>query len=697
MNAGGLFGLGGCGGKISNAWSLEGEADPDFLASRRLALDTLAQRAEVEVHVEELLNEQLLLRSLIICNCKSMSKQYDKRLHDIATLKKENAALREENCALCARGSDSRATTPNRVNVVNLRPVAGHKDEPRLQTHCSSPHPEGDRRGVPLPGAPHSEALVACSSNDGIPCPSRVGTTASVGGRSAIGNGQLTMPHVVDVNSEFVLERWDVRTSPRYEPPHGESPAHLHIDEEEVRPTTAGSIAASGDTPLTNNDTQPSKHPKQKRQSEWFTQEQDDDREQERLRKKLERTALFPDSGARISRRRATAFGRAAINDDSFHSTGIFVATARHAWFEYMTLLVLAINSLWLAIDTDLNKSAFLYEADPLFIIADNVFCLFFVAELAIRFMAARHRLTCFFDHRFVFDAVLVLITVVETWILPVVLPLLGGTEAGPVSTNSHTLRLLRLFRLTRMARMVRLVRAVPELCVLTKAIGIAFRSVAVTFAFLFIIIYVFSLALTQSLENSDLGVDKFGNVLASMHTLFVEGIFPDHAQLVEEAGDEHWIYWVAVAVYLLLAFITLLNMLVGILCEVVGCVATEERDDALTRFVSSELIKLLKIAVQDPDRTEVITKREFDKLLDLPGAVRVFNALGVDMSNVKGLKDIFFADESEVTYTALMDLVLQLRSKNVATVKDVYEFRQYIHLEFKRLRQSVGMGQVLR
>eukprot|EP00401_Gymnodinium_catenatum_P058019 CAMPEP_0117607054 /NCGR_PEP_ID=MMETSP0784-20121206/80045_1 /TAXON_ID=39447 /ORGANISM="" /LENGTH=42 /DNA_ID= /DNA_START= /DNA_END= /DNA_ORIENTATION= len=40
-----------------------------------------------------------------------------------------------------------------------------------------------------------------------------------------------------------------------------------------------------------------------------------------------------------------------------------------------MTLLVIAVNSLWLAIDTDMNKAALLYEADPIFILADTIFC----------------------------------------------------------------------------------------------------------------------------------------------------------------------------------------------------------------------------------------------------------------------------------------------------------------------------------
>merc|ERR1712007_99714 len=91
----------------------------------------------------------------------------------------------------------------------------------------------------------------------------------------------------------------------------------------------------------------------------------------------------------------------------------------------------------------------------------------------------------------FVFDGVLVFVTVVETWMLPVFFAFLGGKAGVAISGNSSTFRLMRLLRLTKMARMVRLLRAVPELVVLTNAIFSALRTVAVTFGLLLIIIYV--------------------------------------------------------------------------------------------------------------------------------------------------------------------------------------------------------------
>merc|ERR1712007_372377 len=129
----------------------------------------------------------------------------------------------------------------------------------------------------------------------------------------------------------------------------------------------------------------------------------------------------------------------------------------------------------------------------------------------------------------------------------------------------------------------------------------------------------------------------------------------------------------VAIIVYLMLTCITLLNM-----------------------GVATEMLELLQMAVEDPDGPDVITKLDFENLLDLPRAKHVFKTLGVDVTHLEGLKEFMFVDSGELSYTDFMGLVMQLRSSNVATVKDVVELRKYIYLEFKRLGQCVGVGHTI-
>lgn len=53
-----------------------------------------------------------------------------------------------------------------------------------------------------------------------------------------------------------------------------------------------------------------------------------------------------------------------------YHETGFWRRIAVHAYFEQATLSVIAVNALWMAIDTDNNKADSLLTAHPVFVAA---------------------------------------------------------------------------------------------------------------------------------------------------------------------------------------------------------------------------------------------------------------------------------------------------------------------------------------
>merc|ERR1712070_210664 len=93
-------------------------------------------------------------------------------------------------------------------------------------------------------------------------------------------------------------------------------------------------------------------------------------------------------------------------------------AIARSTWFDNLTLFVIGMNSIWIAIDTDLNDAPTLLSADLVFQIVENMFCVYFVVEMIIRFCAFAHKSNCLKDRWFVFDLGLVIMMVAETWIM---------------------------------------------------------------------------------------------------------------------------------------------------------------------------------------------------------------------------------------------------------------------------------------
>ena len=84
------------------------------------------------------------------------------------------------------------------------------------------------------------------------------------------------------------------------------------------------------------------------------------------------------------------------------------------------------------------------------------------------------------------------------------------------------------------------------------------------------------------------------------MNTLLMAGALPDQSSLVEDAGAVHFLLYPLMLLYMLLASLTVMNMLVGILCEVVSVVSAVEKEEILLKSVKTHLKQLLLDAEAD-------------------------------------------------------------------------------------------------
>merc|ERR1719310_1250327 len=97
--------------------------------------------------------------------------------------------------------------------------------------------------------------------------------------------------------------------------------------------------------------------------------------------------------------------------------------------------------------------------------------------------------------------------------------------------------------------------------------------------------------------------------------------------------------------IFVMLAAYTVLNMLVGLLCEVVDAVAAAEKEKAVVGLVKSRLMHVLEQLDEDGNGT--ISRNEFNMLLEIPEAKTALEDLGVDVHNLFSLADhLFEADE---------------------------------------------------
>jgi len=361
-------------------------------------------------------------------------------------------------------------------------------------------------------------------------------------------------------------------------------------------------------------------------------------------------------------------------------------AFARNPIFENVTLGVIALNSLWIAIDTDHNNAEVLITADLCFQVMEHIFCSFFVFEWFVRFLSFEKTMNCRKDAWFVFDSFLVALMVLEDWIMSIYLISTGETSS-PIR-NTSLLRLFRLLRMMRMFRMAKLMRAFPELLVLVKGIGVASRSVFFTLMLLMSVVYVFGIIFTQLTKDTDVGKAYFDTVPQSMYALLIRGTLPDLTDFCNEMNAENIAYGALFLVFVLLASLTIMNMLVGILVEVVGVVAKTEKEESEAAFLKQQMLKLISSINEDGD--DSVSRSEVQAIMEKPGAVRALHRIGVDVINLVDLIDFIFKDREELEFGEFMEVVLQLRGSNAATVKDVMDLRKTVTYECKRIEELV-------
>lgn len=396
--------------------------------------------------------------------------------------------------------------------------------------------------------------------------------------------------------------------------------------------------------------------------------------------------AVFAD-GEELKKKLRENIGKPEYNVANFyHEHGCWQLIAKNHVFENCTLVVIGLNALWISIDTDHNKAALLLDAKPVFQMVELAFFFYFCFEWFARFMAFKHKADGLKDSWFVFDTILVMMMMFETVIMNGMALLLGGGSGGGLAGNTGILKILRLVRLSRMARMARLLRAMPELMIMIKGMSVAMRSVFFTLCLLACIIYVFSIAFTQLLTETDVGSEKFYSVPASMNTLLLDGTLPDHESIVAAVAAEDVVSGVMVLLYILLASLTVMNMLVGVLCEVVSVVSSVEKEELLVNFVKSQLMTMMKTTGLDANNDNRIAKTEFESLLEKPDAARALQEVGVDVVGLVDFTDFIFEGDRELSFSEFMDVVLQLRGSNTATVKDIVDLRKLVSNELKSL-----------
>ena len=259
-------------------------------------------------------------------------------------------------------------------------------------------------------------------------------------------------------------------------------------------------------------------------------------------------------------------------------------------WFDPVMLVVIVVNAVVLGMQT---YDALDREIGGALDVANDVILGLFVLELAVRIAAFGRRPQDFFRSGWnVFDFVVI-----------------AASFVPGVRENATLLRLVRLLRV------VRAVRLLPDLRVLTVAVGRSIPGVASLAAITLLLVYVYGMIGWLIFDEHD--PQNFGNVGQAMITMFVlltlENL-PTYIEMGQELSDWTILFFVS---YVLLASFLIFNLFIGIVlnsmeeARAIELLRAERalldddvaNDEEARHVMVAERLHALKQAVEDLER----------------------------------------------------------------------------------------------
>ena len=212
-------------------------------------------------------------------------------------------------------------------------------------------------------------------------------------------------------------------------------------------------------------------------------------------------------------------------------------------FFQFAVVIIIILNAILIGATT--------YELEPLFLsiiyVLDYAITIFFVIEILIRFIGEKEKKNFLKDGWNIFDTIIVAISLI------------------PIPNNSSflVLRLLRIFRV------LRLISVIPELKKIIEAILASIKRVFYVSLLLFIILYIYAVA--GNLLFSEEDPQRWGDLGISLITLFQVLTLSSWENVMLPMQAIYPFAWVYFISFILICSITILNLVIAILVDVVN------------------------------------------------------------------------------------------------------------------------------
>merc|ERR1740121_2297365 len=123
------------------------------------------------------------------------------------------------------------------------------------------------------------------------------------------------------------------------------------------------------------------------------------------------------------------------------------------------------------------------------------------------------------------------------------------------------------------------------------------------------------------------------------MYILMLRGIIPDEGAYIEDILiKEEWYFS---AIFFIICAFAVINMLIGILCDVAARITANEKDARDIDLVQEKLLDILKASDLNGDGR--ISKVEFLNILVDSEALRALKQVGIDITQLADHADLLF------------------------------------------------------
>merc|ERR1719512_505541 len=179
------------------------------------------------------------------------------------------------------------------------------------------------------------------------------------------------------------------------------------------------------------------------------------------------------------------------------------------------------------------------------------------------------------------------------------------------------------------------------------------------------------------------------------MAYFLLEGLLPDFAPPVRLVGEGDFFLAILFCIYIIIGSITVMNMLTGMLVQVVSGIAEVEKEEMNLAWVKVEIERVMKET--DVNCDGGLSKSEVAKLLIEPESCRVMQEVGVDVIQLVEVAEFhIFKERDEINFNEFLDLVLQLRQAKAVCLRDIIHLQQYLATELAaaeaRLMEGLGL-----